>query len=233
MSEEIKTILREIKEQGRTVLTYEESRKVMELASIPLNKMEFAINLEECIEKAKEVGYPIVLKIISKDVIHKTEAGGVKVGIKSEEELMTAYEEMMKSVKEHYPEAKIEGVSIEEMVEGVEVLVGQTTDPQFGKMIAFGIGGIYVEVYKDVSFRLIPITEADVREMYAEIKGRKMLEGFRGKPAINLDELTELLLNISKLVEENPIIKEMDLNPVMVTEEGLKAIDARIILENE
>ncbi|MHA1303976.1 MAG: acetate--CoA ligase family protein, partial [Candidatus Heimdallarchaeaceae archaeon] len=200
---------------------------------IPLNKMEFAINLEECIEKAKEVGYPIVLKIISKDVIHKTEAGGVKVGIKSEEELMTAYEEMMKSVKEHYPEAKIEGVSIEEMVEGVEVLVGQTTDPQFGKMIAFGIGGIYVEVYKDVSFRLIPITEADVREMYAEIKGRKMLEGFRGKPAINLDELTELLLNISKLVEENPIIKEMDLNPVMVTEEGLKAIDARIILENE
>jgi len=117
------------------------------------------------------------------------------------------------------------------MVTGVEVLIGQTTDPQFGKMIAFGIGGIFVEVYKDVSFRLIPISENDVEEMYCEIKGRKMLEGFRGMPALKMDDLKSLLLNISKLVENHPEIKEMDLNPVMVTKEGLKAIDARIILE--
>ncbi len=228
--EEITKIFESIKKENRTILTYEESRKVLELTGIPLNKMETATNIEECVEQANKIGYPIVMKIISKDVVHKTEAGGVKVGIKSEDELRTAYDTMMKKVKEHYPEAKIDGVSIEEMVDGVEILVGQTTDPQFGKMIAFGIGGVFVEVYKDVSFRLIPISKEDVKEMYSEIKGKKMLEGFRGMPALKLEELTELLLSISELVENNPMIKEMDLNPVMVTKNGLKAIDARIIL---
>jgi len=229
--DEINKIFEEVKGQGRNVLTYEESRKVMELAGVPLNKIEVGKNLDECIAKANEIGYPVVLKVISEDIIHKTEAGGVKVGIKSDSELKKAYEEMMESVTTYHPGAKIDGFSIEEMVSGVEVLVGQTTDPQFGKMIAFGIGGIFVEVYKDVSFRLIPISENDVEEMYCEIKGRKMLDGFRGMPALKMDDLKSLLLNISKLVENHPEIKEMDLNPVMVTKEGLKAIDARIILE--
>ena len=138
---------------------------------------------------------------------------------------------MMINIKKHYPTAKIDGVSIEEMVKGTEILIGSMTDTQFGKMIALGIGGIFTEIYKDVTFRLIPITKDDVKEMMNEIKGKKIFEGFRGLPQVKTEELTNLMLKISKLVEENPIIKEMDLNPVVATEKGLITIDARIILE--
>ncbi len=231
MNIEIKKMLEKIKDQGREVLTYEESRKIIDLAGLPLNKMALATNAEESIEKAREVGYPIALKIVSEDVIHKSDAGGVKVGIKSDEELKKSYEDMMISIKKHYPTAKIDGVSIEEMVKGTEVLIGSTTDSQFGKMIALGIGGIFTEIYKDVTFRLIPITKEDVKEMMNEIKGKKIFEGFRGLPQVKKEELTNLMLKISKLIEENPIIKEMDLNPVVATEKGLITIDARIILE--
>lgn len=231
MSAEIKKILEKIKKQGREVLTYEESRKIIDLAGLLLNKMALATNAEESIEKAREVGYPIALKIVSEDVIHKSDAGGVKVGIKSDEELKKSYEDMMVSIKKHYPIAKVDGVSIEEMVEGTEVLIGSMTDSQFGKMIALGIGGIFTELYKDVTFRLIPITKEDVKEMMNEIKGKKIFEGFRGLPPVKTEELTKLMLKVSKLIEENPIIKEMDLNPVVATEKGLITIDARIILE--
>ncbi|NPD89144.1 MAG: acetate--CoA ligase family protein [Asgard group archaeon] len=231
MKEEISSLLKQIKNLKREILTYEESRKIMELSDIPLNRMKLARNLEEGIEEANKLGYPVVLKIVSEDVIHKSDSGGVKVGINSEDDLKKAYDEMIQSVKEHYPAAKIEGVSIEEMVNGVELLIGTNTDSQFGKMIAFGIGGVFVEVYKDVSFRLIPVTKHDIEEMIDEIGGKKLLNGFRGMPAVNKEELTSLILKISKLIEENPIIKEIDLNPVVGTEKGLKAIDARIILE--
>jgi acyl-CoA synthetase (NDP forming) len=231
MSNEINLLLNQTIEQNRTTLTYQESREILELAGISLNKMHMAKTLEDGIEKAEELGYPVVLKVVSEDVIHKSDSGGVKVGINSENELREAYEEMMLSVKRHYPDSEIDGVSIEEMVKGVELLIGINTDPQFGKMIAFGIGGIFVEVYKDVSFRLIPITKQDVEEMIDEIEGKKILDGYRGMPAVDKEELILLILKISKLIEENPSIKEMDLNPVVGTEEGLKAIDARIILE--
>lgn len=231
MSHEIKTLLNKTIEQNRTVLTYQESRKILELAGIPLNKMHMAKNLEDGIEKANNLGYPIVLKVVSEEVIHKSDSGGVKVGIISEDDLRESYEDMMQSVKEYYPDAKILGVSIEEMVKGVELLIGINTDLQFGKMIAFGIGGVFVEVYKDVSFRLIPVTKQDIEEMMDEIEGKKMLDGYRGMPVVNKEELVLLILKISKLIEENPSIKEMDLNPVVGTEDGLKAIDARIILE--
>ena len=231
MSKEIIDILNEVKEQGRSILTYEESRAVIRSAGIPLNKMETAKNLNDCIVNAKKIGYPVVLKVVSEDVLHKSDAGGVRVGIGSESELRKSYDEMIKSVKQYYPEAKIEGFSVEEMVKGVELLIGTNTDEQFGKMIALGIGGIFVEIYKDVSFRLIPVKDSDVQEMISEIKGKKMLEGYRGMPSVNLSELTSLVLNISKIIEENPNIKEMDLNPVVATTDGLKAIDVRIILE--
>ncbi|MHA1345947.1 MAG: acetate--CoA ligase family protein [Candidatus Heimdallarchaeaceae archaeon] len=227
----VKSIIDEAKQQKRTVLNYEESRRVMELAGITLNKMKVAKNQEESILEAEEMGYPVVLKIISEDVIHKSDSGGVKVGINSEEELIESYTEMMESVLSFYPNAKIEGVSIEEMVSGVELLIGTNTDEQFGKMIAFGIGGVFVEVYKDVSFRLIPVTLKDVQKMIYEIKGKIMFEGFRGMPKVNFDELSDLILNVSKLVETYPIIHEMDLNPVVATRDGLRAIDARIILK--
>ncbi len=231
MNNQLKFILNEIKSKNREILTYEESRKILEMAGFPLNKMAFAKNLEEAIVRAKEINFPVVLKIVSEDVLHKSDAGGVKVGIGTVDELKKSYEDMFLSIKQHYPDATIEGVSIEEMVEGVELLIGTNTDLQFGKMIAFGIGGIFVEVYKDVSFRLIPVTSKDVEEMINEIEGKSMLEGFRGMPSVDTEELISLILKISNLVSEHPSIKEMDLNPVVATTEGLKVIDARIILE--
>lgn len=231
MSEEISAILKQIKNLDREILTYEESRRIMELAGIPLNEMLLATDLTEGIEKAKKIGYPIVLKIVSEEVLHKSDSGGVKLGINSEDDLKEAYRDMMQSVKKHYPDANIEGISVEEMVDGVELLIGTNTDIQFGKMIAFGIGGVFVEVYKDVSFRLIPVIEQDVEEMIGEIDGKEILHGYRGMPEVNKKELISLILKVSKLIEENPIIKEMDLNPVVGTKDGLKAIDARIVLE--
>ncbi len=229
----IESIFEDVGNQKRTVLNYEESRKVMELAGIPLNKMMVAKNLEASIQLANEVGYPIVLKVISEDVIHKSDSGGVKVGIKSDEELSKSYQEMMENVLSSYPDAKIEGVSVEEMVSGVELLIGTNTDSQFGKMIALGIGGIFVELYKDISFKLIPVSSKDIQDMIDEIKGKAMFDGFRGLPKVNLDELTSLILTISKLIEDHPVIFEMDLNPVVATENGLRVIDARIILEKK
>ncbi|MHA1198003.1 MAG: acetate--CoA ligase family protein [Candidatus Heimdallarchaeaceae archaeon] len=230
MKEEITNILEACAARNRSVLTYEESRTVMSLAGFPLNKMAFAKNLDECLTKADEIGYPIVLKVVSENVIHKSDSGGVEINIKSDVELRKAHENMIKSVLDFYPSAEISGFSIEEMVEGVELLIGTNTDEQFGKMIAFGIGGIFVEVYKDVSFRLIPVNETDIEEMFNEIKGKKLLEGYRGKPKVNKSELTKFILGISNLIESFPQIKEMDLNPVVATTDGLKAIDARIIL---
>lgn len=229
----IESIFEDARNQKRTVLNYEESRKVMELAGIPLNKMKVAKNLEESIQGANEVGYPIVLKVISEDIVHKSDSGGVKVGIKSDDELSKSYQEMIKSVLSFYPDAKIEGVSVEEMVSGVELLIGTNTDSQFGKMIAFGIGGVFVEVYKDVSFRLIPVSSKDVQDMITEIKGRATFDGFRGLPKVNLEELASLILTVSNLIQDYPIIFEMDLNPVVATKNGLQAIDARIILEKK
>ena len=231
MNEEIKTILDTVRNEDRVILTYEESRKIMELADFPLNKMEIAKDSEDAILRADKIGFPVVIKVVSEDVVHKSDAGGVKVGIKSDEELRRAFEEMMVSVKNHYPDSVIEGVSVEEMVEGVELLIGTNTDSQFGKMIALGIGGVFVEIYKDVSFRLIPVTTSDVEEMILDIKGKAMLEGYRGMPAVDKQELISLVLKVSKLIEKFPIINEMDLNPVVATTDGLKVIDARIILE--
>lgn len=231
MNSEITKIFDTCINQGRNILTYEESRHIISLAKLPLNKMVIATNLEECLEKANKIGYPIVLKIVSQDILHKSDSGGVKINIQSKEELKKTYEEMMIKIRNFYPKAKITGVSIEEMVEGVELLIGTTTDLQFGKMIALGIGGIFVEVYKDVSFRLIPVTEGDVNEMINELEGKKLLEGYRGKPKLVKSELISLVLSVSKLIETYPQIKEMDLNPVIITKNGLKVIDARIILD--
>ena len=231
MNEEIEEILENSKLSNKSILTYEESRRIMELAGIPLNKMEIAKNINESVAKAKSIGYPVVLKVVSEDVLHKSDSGGVKIGIKSEEDLKNAYNDMISKVKEHYPNARIDGFSIEEMVEGVELLIGTNTDSQFGKMIALGIGGIFVEVYKDVSFRLIPVEKEDVEDMISDIQGKKIFDGYRGKPSVNKEELISIVLQISKLVEQYPMIKEMDLNPIVATEKGLRAIDARIILE--
>ena len=220
-------------DKGITVLNLEESREVMEKAGIPFNKCGLATSEDEAVSMAKKIEYPLVMKIVSPQIIHKTEVGGVRVGIDNDEELKKAYKDILKSAKKHVPDAEIKGILLEEMVKGTELIIGTTTDPQFGPMIMFGIGGIFVEVYKDVSFRLIPITAGDAREMLQEIKGKALFEGVRGLPAADTKQLVEVMTSVSEFVNSHPEISEMDINPLLVTEKGLVAVDARIILKEK
>ena len=167
---------------SRTVLTLDESRKIMELSGIPLNKSKLATSEDEAVNIANEIGYPVVMKIVSPQVIHKTEVGGVEVNINSEGKVRNFYNELIARTKEKIPDREIIGISIEKMISGTELIVGTTEDPQFGPMIMFGVGGIFVEVYKDVSFRLVPITNGDALDMLSEIKGKSLLKGARGFP---------------------------------------------------
>jgi len=215
---------------GKSVLTMEESRKIIELSGIPINKSGLATSGGEAVKLANEIGYPIVMKIISPQIIHKTDVGGVKVNITSEDEVIKYYNEIVINVKEKVPNADIKGVLLEEMVHGPEFIVGTTVDPQFGHIIMFGIGGIFVEIYKDVSFRLVPINQGDAEDMLNEIKGKPLLNGVRGFPKANREQLVNILLRVSDLVSSNPIIQEMDINPLIATEKGIVAVDAKIIL---
>lgn len=215
---------------GRTILTLEESRKILELSGIPLNKSGLAKSADEAVKLASKIGFPVVMKIVSPQVVHKTEVGGVKVNIKTPDETKKAYEDMVTNIKKKVPNAEITGVLLEEMVQGTELIIGTTTDPQFGHMIMFGIGGIFVEVYKDVSFRLIPITNGDAKDMLKEIKGKALLSGVRNLPKADPEQLTSILMNVSNLVDTHPQIKEMDINPLIITTKGIIAVDARIVL---
>jgi len=230
MNEKISSLIGEARSRGQKIFNLEESREIMELAGIPFNKCGLAKSAGEAVEIADDIGYPVVMKIVSPQVIHKTEVGGVRVNIASGEEVKSTYEDIVKGVREQVPNAEINGILIEEMASGTELIVGTTTDLQFGPMIMFGIGGIFVEVYKDVSFRLIPITANDARDMAGEIKGKALLEGIRGLPRADPEQIVEILENISNLVQFHPEIDEMDINPLLITKKGIIAVDARILL---
>jgi acyl-CoA synthetase (NDP forming) len=221
----------EAMESGKSILPLEESRKILELSGIPLNKSGLAKSEEEAVALAKEIGYPLVMKIVSPQIIHKTEVGGVRVNIDSEENVRKTFNEILENVHKLMPDADIYGILLEEMVSGIELIVGTSVDPQFGHMIMFGVGGIFVEVYKDVSFRLIPITKGDAGDMLNEIKGRPLLEGTRGLPRADSGQLVDILMKVSNLVNEHPNIREMDINPLVVTNRGAIAVDARIVLK--
>ena len=219
--------------ESKSVLTLEESRQVMEWSGIPVAKSALATTEDEAVKLAHDIGFPVVMKIVSPQVIHKTEVNGVRVNINSEDEVRQTYSNLISGTKEKVPEAKIDGVSVEEMVRGTELIIGTTEDPQFGHMIMFGVGGIFVEVYKDVSFRLIPITDGDAYDMLAEIKGKALLTGVRGLPKADTEQLANILMKVSNLIESHPEIKEMDINPLIITKSGAVAADARILLNPE
>jgi acetate---CoA ligase (ADP-forming) subunit beta len=210
-----------------------EAKKLLKEAGVNVTNTILATSREEAISLSKKVGLPSVLKVISPDVIHKSDSGGVKLNLKTDDEIGKAYDDIIKSVTAAYPAAKITGVSVQAMAPpGIEVIIGTSKDKQFGPVIMFGLGGIWVEVLKDVSFRLAPINQLDASEMIKEIKGYKLLNGFRGQPAVNKDSLEKMLLAVSGLVTANPRIKELDLNPVIASEKSAIAVDARIILED-
>jgi acetate---CoA ligase (ADP-forming) subunit beta len=225
-------ILEKARKEGRTLLTEIESKDLLKAAKIPVVETKLATTKTEAMELAKKMGFPVVMKIVSPDVVHKSDAGGVKLGITSAAAAGKAYSEILASVKKHYPKAKITGVSVQKMARtGVEVIIGMTKDAQFGPVIMFGLGGILVEVLKDVSFRIVPMTKRDASEMIGEIKGYPLLKGYRGQDPADIPYLEDLIVKVSDFVDKNPEIKELDLNPIFAYKDGAMAVDARVILE--
>ena len=164
--------------QGRTLLSEIESKQILQEAGINTTSIKLASSENEAVSISKDFGFPVVLKIASPDITHKSDAGGVKVGLKNEAEVSKAYQEIMTSVKQRFPEARIDGVSVQNMARpGTEIIIGMTKDPQFGPVLMFGLGGIWVEVLKDVSFRIVPLTRYDASAMIKEIRGAALLKG--------------------------------------------------------
>jgi len=226
------SIFDQVKKEGRSILTEFESKKILKQAGISVVETKLAKSQKEAVSLSQKMGFPIALKIVSPDVIHKSDSGGVKLSLNNMSEVKKAYDEILKKVKKQYPDAVIHGVSVQKMVRpGTEVIVGVSKDPQFGPVIMFGLGGIFVEVLKDVTFRVIPVEQRDAREMIKEVKGYPLLQGYRGKESANISALVEIILKISKLIEENPHIKELELNPIFVYRDKAVGVDARIILE--
>jgi acetate---CoA ligase (ADP-forming) subunit beta len=226
------SIFDQVKKEGRSILTEFESKKILKQAGISVVETKLAKTQKEAVSLSQKMGFPVALKITSPDVIHKSDSGGVKLSINSVAEVKKAYDEILKKVRKQYPDAIIHGVSVQKMaLPGTEVIVGTSKDLQFGPVIMFGLGGIFVELLKDVSFRVIPVEQRDAQEMIKEIKGYPLLQGYRGKEPANISALVEIILKISKLIEENPQIKELELNPIFAYKNKAVAVDARIILE--
>jgi len=211
-------------------LSFWESKKLLESYGIEFVQSKLINTLEEGLEFVKKVGFPLVAKISSPDVVHKTEVGGVIVSIKDEMELSQAVETIFRNVKKKVPKARIEGIVLQKMLKGTEVIIGGVIDPTFGSCVSFGSGGIYTELYEDVSFRVVPITKKDALEMIKETKVYKVLKGFRNRPKADTNSLVDVLLKVSKLMEERPEVKELDLNPVFALPKKALVADARIIM---
>jgi len=219
---------------GRTVLTEVESKELVAEAGIPVIKTRLAKSKAEAIEISKKLGFPVVMKIVSPDIIHKSDIGGVKLNLANATQVGKAYAEIMAAAKKANKKADIQGVSVQKMAKpGVEVIMGMSKDAQFGPVLMFGLGGVFVEVLKDVAFRIVPLVRRDASQMIREIKGYPLLEGYRGQEPANIAALEELMLKLSAFVDKTPQIKEMDLNPIFAYKNGAVAVDARVILESK
>ena len=214
-----------------------ESKQLLRYYGICTTQEKLVQEEEEAIEAGKEIGYPLVVKVDSRDILHKTEAGVVKLGVKNEQELRQAYREVLENARRYKPEAVINGVLVQEMVpEGVEMIIGMNQDPIFGPVVIVGMGGIFVEALEDVAMRLTPVHRIDAQQMLEELKGKKLLKGFRGKPPADVDALVEMIIKVGRIAyDHKERIMEMDLNPVIVLPQGqgAKAVDALVILNQK
>lgn len=220
--------------QNRNELVEVEAREVLLAYGLPVARTKLATNLEECIRAGREIGYPVVVKIASPQILHKTDMGGVIVGIGNTDELITAYEKVTANARKFFPRADIWGVLVQEMLPpSRELILGMNRDSQFGPLLMTGLGGVYVEVLKDVSFRLAPVSEEEALDMLRELKSYWLLQGARGEQAADIDAVVESVLRVSQLVTDFPEINELDINPLRVFEngKGCLAADARIVLE--
>src|SRR5580765_2240679 len=230
----VRSIIDKVKSEGRTSLTAPEGKLVCDAYGIPVPQEGVAKSAAEASALAQKMGGPVVLKIVSPDILHKTEAGGVLVGLKSADEVAKGYDTILANAKKYKANAKIVGVQVQQMLGGgQEVIVGAVTDGSFGKLVAFGLGGVLVEVLKDITFRLAPATQSDALSMLDGIQAAEMLKGVRGGEAVNREALASLIVRVSELVSDFPEIAEMDLNPVFATAKGATAADVRIVCNFE
>ena len=225
-------IIDEARSEGRTILTEIESKELLKQVGISVIDTKLAASREKAISISKQFGFPVVLKIASPDVVHKSDAGGVKLGLRTSKQVGKAYDDILAAISQEYPRAMIQGVSVQKMARpGVEVIIGMSKDAQFGPVLMFGLGGILVEILKDVSFRIVPLTKRDAGEMVREIKGYPLLEGYRGQQPVDVSNLEDWLIKLSEFSERNPEVREIDLNPIFAYSDGALVVDARVILE--
>jgi acetyl coenzyme A synthetase (ADP forming)-like protein len=229
--QKVRAILDTVKKEGRDSLTAPEGKLVCDAYGINVPKEGVVSSAKEASTLASSMGFPVVMKIVSPDILHKTEAGGVIVGVKSADEAATAYEQIIANARKYKADAKILGIQVQQMIKGgQEVIVGAMTDDSFGKLVAFGMGGVLVEVLKDVTFRLAPATLDDAASMLDGIQAAEMLRGVRGGKPVNREALQDVIVRVSQLVSDFPEISEMDLNPIFASESGAIAADVRIVV---
>src|SRR6187431_2507423 len=223
---EVRRVLDTVKAEGRTSLTAPEGKIVCEAYGITMPREGVATSAADAATMATAMGFPVVLKIVSPEILHKTEAGGVLVRVKSAEDVQKGFDTIIANAKKYNSSANILGVQVQQMLTGgQEVIVGAVTDPVFGKLVAFGLGGVLVEVLKDITFRLAPVTKDDALLMLDDIQAAEMLKGVRGSKPVNRDSLADLIRKVGDLVSDFPEIVEMDLNPVFATRDGAVAAD--------
>lgn len=221
------------KRQQTKLLSEVEAKGLLKKAGIPVIEARLARTRKEAVSLSKEIGFPVVMKIVSPDIVHKSDIGGVALGLSSAAQVARAYRGMISSVRQKQPGARIEGVSVQKMApSGVEIIIGMNRDPQFGPVIMFGLGGILVEVLKDVAFRLVPVSRLDAAEMVREIKGYALLRGYRGQKPVDISRLEEIIVKISDFIESNPQIEELDINPLTASGKSIVALDARIVISS-
>lgn len=225
-------IIEQASNEGRTFLTESESKEILGQAGITVNDTRLARSKAEAVIIAGQLGFPVVLKMNSPDIIHKSDAGGIKLDLQTAEQVEAAYDEIMSSCKSRHPQADIHGVSVQQAIPpGTELIIGMFRDPQFGPVLLFGLGGVWTEVLEDTSLRITPITRKDAREMIEETKAYRLLTGYRGEEPAEVSKIEDMLLVLSNFVENNPQMKEVDINPVIARGKNIVAVDCRIVLE--
>jgi acyl-CoA synthetase (NDP forming) len=234
--EKIDGIIQKVRQDGRTFLLADEARRLMEVVGVMMPESRIARNLDEAVRHSREIGFPVVMKVVSRDIIHKSDAGGVALDLENEEEVIDAYQAIMTSCRAYDPDARIMGVEVCEMVrKGVETIIGARQDNSFGPVIMFGMGGIYVEVLKDVSFRSVPITRTEITRMIRETKAYPLLLGVRGEEKKDIDGVVDTIVRMGSLIDSCREISDIEINPLIAYDqgEGVKALDVRVLVTKE
>ncbi|MEM2901779.1 MAG: acetate--CoA ligase family protein [Candidatus Bathyarchaeia archaeon] len=234
MTSKVDHILENAKAENRAVLYEHEAKIICMEYGVDTPRFQLADSPGEAVEAAERLGYPVVLKVVSPHVTHKSDVGGVLVNLKNPEEVKTGFEVVAANLRRYASKAEFKGVLVQKMAPpGLELIIGSLADPQFGPTVMLGMGGLYVELYRDVSFRIAPINKEDAEEMIEELKASKILKGYRRQPRLDIGAIVDALVKVSNLTARyEGVIEQLDLNPVLVYEKGLQAVDARIILKS-